>query len=76
MPTPRSVLFWSSILPTRPAFSLFSLIVFGGKIVSIVYPAVNVDRETRLVVVEESITLFRLGKVTIVCSMQVAIAVC
>ena len=43
MPAPRSVLFWSSFLPTRPSFSLFSLVVFGGKSVSDVYPAVDVD---------------------------------
>ena len=76
MPAPRSVLLWSSLLPTRPSFSLFSLIVFGGKSVSIVCPAVDVDDETRLKVVEESINLFRFWKVAIVCSIQATIAVC
>ena len=76
MPAPRSVLFWSSVLPTRPSLTLFSLVVFRGKSVAIEYAAVDVDGETRLVVVEESIPLFRLGKMTIVCSIQVTIAVC
>lgn len=59
MPAPRSVLLWSSLLPTRTSFSLFNLVVFGGKSVSIVCPAVDVDEETRLEVVEESMNLFR-----------------
>lgn len=64
MPAPRSALFRSSILATRLFFPLFSLVVFGGKSVSIVYPVVDVGGGTRFVVVEESITLFRIGKVT------------
>ena len=76
MPWHRSVLFWSSILPTRPSFSLFSLVVFGGKSVSIVDPALDVDGGTSSRCFQESITLFRLGKVTVVRSIQVTIAVC
>ena len=59
MPAPRSVLLRSSVLPRRPSFPLFSPVVFGGKSVSIVCPAVEADGGTRVDVVEESITLFR-----------------